>query len=166
MIDSIAFLVLALIACGSAVGMLITKNLLHAAMLLFLTMFGLAGLFVLAKADVLAVSHLMIYVGGVMILILFGIMLTQQRDDSKQNQIRVSENSKLFPLLVVTAVIFGWYKLIEMSNLPTQILSGDESKIRQVGFLFTTQYSFMFELVGIFLLVALVGAAFIAKKDE
>lgn len=129
-------------------------------------MFGLAGLFVLAKADVLAVSHLMIYVGGVMILLLFGIMLTQKRGAGKTNDIKVLENDKWFPLLITIGGFYGWVKLIELSNLPTIVLPGDESKIRQVGFLFTTQYSFAFELVGVFLLVALVGATYIAKKDE
>ncbi len=159
-------MILTIITCGGALGMLITRNLLHAAMLFFLTMFGLAGLFVLAKADVLAVAHLMIYVGGVLILILFGIMLTQMRNVANKNQMIVSENAKWFPFLLILAIFFAWIKLIEMSNLPTDIVGGDESKIRQVGFLFTTQYSFIFEWVGVFLLISLVGATYIAKNDE
>lgn len=164
--NSIVFILLAFLTCGSAIGMLITKNLLHAALLMFVVMFGMAGLFVLANADVLAVSHLMIYVGGVMILILFGIMLTQKRGAGTSNDLKVEENGKLFPLIVALGSFYGWFKLIELSNLSTQVLPGDESKIRQVGFLLTTQYSFVFELVGIFLLIALVGSTFLAKKDE
>lgn len=164
--NSIVFLVLACISCGAAVGMLITRNLLHAALLMFIVMFGLAGLFVLAQADVLAVSHLMIYVGGVMVLLVIGIMLTQQRGKVLFNDITVMENAKWFPLLITIAVFYGWFRLIELSNLPTSIIGGDESKIKQVGYLFVTQYSFVFELVGIFLLIALVGATYIAKKDE
>jgi NADH-quinone oxidoreductase subunit J len=164
--NSIIFLILAIISCGAAIGMLITRNLLHAALLMFVVMFGLAGLFVLAKADVLAVSHLLIYVGGVMILILFGIMLTQNRSEDQKNEMKVQENDKWFPLLISIAGFYGWIRLIEISNLPTNILPGDESKVRQVGFLLTTNYSFIFELVGIFLLIALIGATYIAKKDE
>lgn len=164
--SSIVFLLLACISCGAAVGMLITRNLLHAALLMFVVMFGLAGLFVLAKADILAVSHLMIYVGGVMVLLVIGIMLTQQRGEGLFNDIKVTENTKWFPLLITLGVFYGWFKLIELSKLPTSIIVGDESKIKQVGYLFVTQYSFVFELVGIFLLIALVGATYIAKKDE
>lgn len=164
--NSFAFLVLSAISCAAAFGMFITRNLLHAALLMFLVMFGLAGLFVLAKADVLAVSHLLIYVGGVMILILFGIMLTQQRSNEETNKIFVLEKGKWFPMLIALVSFFGWFKLIEWANLPTDVLAGDENKVKQVGFLFSTQYSFVFEWVGVFLLIALVGATFIAKKDE
>ena len=80
---TLSFVLLATLTCGSALYMLFTKNLLHAALGMFMTMLGLAGLYVLAYADVMAVSHLMIYVGGVMILILFGIMLTQQNSINK-----------------------------------------------------------------------------------
>lgn len=164
--NSIAFLVFAFISCGAALGMVITRNLLHAALLMFVVMFGLAGLYVLANADVLAVSHLLIYVGGVMILILFGIMLTQQRANEQTNKLVVLENGKFFPMLIALVTFYGWFKLIEISNLSTQVIPGDESKIRQIGFLLTTQYSFVFEWVGVFLLIALVGATYIAKKDE
>jgi len=164
--NSILFLILAFISCGAAVGMLITRNLLHAALLMFVVMFGLAGLFVLAQADVLAVSHLMVYVGGVMVLLIIGIMLTRQRGKGLFNDLKVSENAKWFPLLITLVVFYGWFTLIECSKLPTVIVGGDESKIKQVGYLFVTQYSFVFELVGVFLLIALVGATYIAKKDE
>jgi NADH-quinone oxidoreductase subunit J len=66
----IGFLALTILTCGSAFFMLWTKNVLHAALAMFMTMLGLAGFYVLAFADVMAVSHLMIYVGGVLILIL------------------------------------------------------------------------------------------------
>jgi NADH-quinone oxidoreductase subunit J len=78
--------------------MLWTKNLLHAALAMFLTMLGLAGLYVLAYADVLAVAHLLVYVGGVLILILFGIMLTNQTDPTTgKNHLMTRESSRLLP---------------------------------------------------------------------
>ena len=67
----IGFLALTMLTCGSAFYMLLTKNVLHAALAMFMTMLGLAGFYVLAFADLMAVSHLMIYVGGVLILIFF-----------------------------------------------------------------------------------------------
>jgi len=164
--NNIVFIFLAILTCGSAIGMLITKNLLHAVLMMFLVMFGLAGLFVMAKADVLAVSHLMIYVGGAMILILFGIMLTSKRDILGKNLLKVEENSKLFPLLICVAICFGWFQLINLSKIGFELIPDDQSKLKQVGFLLTTQYSFVFEWVGVFLLIALVGSTFIAKKDE
>ncbi|MEY3645527.1 MAG: hypothetical protein RL127_235 [Bacteroidota bacterium] len=63
----VSFLALVLLTCGSGFAMLFTRNMLHAALAMFMCMLGLAGLYVIAYADLMAVSHLMIYVGGVLI---------------------------------------------------------------------------------------------------
>lgn len=169
----IAFLVLALLTCGSALSMLWTKNLLHAALAMFLTMLGLAGLYVLAYADVLAVAHLLVYVGGVLILILFGIMLTNQTNQTNQtdtasskNHLMTRESSRLLPMSIGLSFFLGLFWLFTkgpwMNNLP---VTGD-SKLREVGLGLLTEYAFPFELAGVFLLIALIGATFVAKNHD
>jgi NADH-quinone oxidoreductase subunit J len=166
----IAFLVLALLTCGSALSMLWTKNLLHAALSLFLTMLGLAGLYVLAYADVLAVAHLLVYVGGVLILILFGIMLTNQTNQtdtaSSKNHLMTRESNLVFPLSIGLSFFLGLFWLFTkgpwMSNLPVT----SESKLREVGLGLLTEYALPFELAGVFLLIALIGATFVAKSHD
>jgi NADH-quinone oxidoreductase subunit J len=147
--------------------MLWTKNLLHAALSMFLTMLGLAGLYVLAYADVLAVAHLLVYVGGVLILILFGIMLTSQTETSTStNHLMTRESNRLLPLSVGLSFFLGLFWLFTkgpwINNLPVT----GESKLREVGVGLLLEYAFPFELAGVFLLIALIGATFVAKSHD
>lgn len=163
----IAFLVLAMLTCGSALSMLWTKNLLHAALAMFLTMLGLAGLYVLAYADVLAVAHLLVYVGGVLILILFGIMLTNQTDPATgKNHLMTRESGRLLPFSIGLSFFLGLFWLFTkgpwINNLP---VTGD-SKLKEVGLGLLTEYAFPFELAGVFLLIALIGATFVGKNHD
>ncbi|MEK6571394.1 MAG: NADH-quinone oxidoreductase subunit J, partial [Bacteroidota bacterium] len=72
----IVFYVFALVTVVSAFVVVFSKNIVHSAFSLLFTFFGVAGLYVLLNADFLAVTQLLIYVGGILILLLFGVMLT------------------------------------------------------------------------------------------
>ncbi len=171
MINSItlSFVFLSILTGGSALFMLFTKNLLHAALAMFMCMLGLAGVYVLAFVDVLAVSHLMIYVGGVMILILFGIMLTNQNnlDSSNSNELWTQHSGKFWAISIGLSSFLGLIWLFTKLDLGKFKGGGQNtSKLRMVGVELLTNYAFPFELVGIFLLIALVGATYIAKNHE
>jgi NADH:ubiquinone oxidoreductase subunit 6 (subunit J) len=165
---TLSFVLLATLTCGSALYMLFTKNLLHAALGMFMTMLGLAGLYVLAYADVMAVSHLMIYVGGVMILILFGIMLTQQNSINKdeKNDLWTQNSSKFWAVSIALSSFLGLCWIFSKMKLMPEEGMQSFSKLRIVGIELLTTYSLPFELVGVFLLIALVGATYIAKNHE
>ncbi len=163
-----AFLVLVLLTCGSALVMLWTKNILHAALAMFMTMLGLAGLYVLAYADILAVSHLLVYVGRVLILILFGIMLTNQRarTEKRKNDLIAEESPRFWPILIGGIVFSGLIWVIDRGNFAGAEISDSSSKLSFVGMALLTEYALPFELVGIYLLIALIGATYLAKHDE
>ena len=164
----LSFLALVGITCGSALVMLWTKNILHAALAMFMTMLGLAGLYVLAYADVMAVSHLMIYVGGVLILILFGIMLTNQnsRGDKDQNNLVTEESSRTMPAVIGLAIFAGLVFILARGNFGGVEIADPNSKLSFVGISLLTEYAMPFELVGIYLLIALIGSTYIAKHHE
>jgi NADH:ubiquinone oxidoreductase subunit 6 (subunit J) len=164
----LSFLALACITCGSALVMLWTKNILHAALAMFMTMLGLAGLYILAYADVMAVSHLMIYVGGVLILILFGIMLTKQnsRGNKDQNNLVTEESSRFWPLTIGLLTFAGLVFILMRGDFGGLEVVDSNSKLSFVGISLVTDYALPFELVGVYLLIALIGATFIAKQDE
>lgn len=164
----LSFLALVCITCGSGLVMLWTKNILHAALAMFMTMLGLAGLYVLAYADVMAVSHLMIYVGGVLILILFGIMLTNQnsRGDKDQNNLVTEESSRVVPMLIGLTIFAGLVFILARGNFGGIEIADPNSKLSFVGVSLLTEYAMPFELVGIYLLIALIGSTYIAKHDE
>ncbi|MFM6937704.1 MAG: NADH-quinone oxidoreductase subunit J [Aquirufa sp.] len=164
----LSFLALVGITCGSALVMLWTKNILHAALAMFMTMLGLAGLYVLAYADIMAVSHLMIYVGGVLILILFGIMLTNQnsRGDKDQNNLVTEESSRTMPIVIGLAIFAGLVFILARGNFGGVEIADPNSKLSFVGISLLTEYAMPFELVGIYLLIALIGSTYIAKHHE
>ncbi len=163
----VSFLALVFITCGSGLVMLWTRNILHAALAMFMCMLGLAGLYVIAYADVMAVSHLMIYVGGVLILILFGIMLTNQqsRENQGENHLWVEQRSFLWSAAIGLSIFFGLVYVFSRVEWDLHLVGNDQSKLRDVGIALLTKYAFPFELVGIYLLIALVGATYIAKRN-
>ena len=97
LIKQIIFFVFAVITVGGALFLLFTKNVFYAAFSLLLTLLGVSGLYVFAGADFLAVSQIMIYVGGILVLMIFGIMLTNnkntQRQTNQPNKILVSHHN-------------------------------------------------------------------------
>ena len=98
--------------------MLFTRNLLHAALAMFLCMLGLAGLYVMAYADVMAVSHLLIYVGGVLILILFGIMMTQTSVKSGEsvNDLGTAQSGWFWPMSMGLTIFMGLFWVLGHRN--------------------------------------------------
>ena len=171
LVKQIIFFVFAAITVGGALYLLFTKNVLYAAFSLLLTLLGVSGLFVFAGADFLAVSQIMIYVGGILILMIFGIMLTNnkniQRQTNQPNKILVSHHNIFWAVLVAVLLFLGYLKVIFEANfhiISKQTHTG--STVKQIGINLMTDYVFAFEVVGILLLAALVGAAFIAKKEK
>jgi NADH-quinone oxidoreductase subunit J len=164
----ISFLALVVLTCGSGLAMLFTRNMLHAALAMFMCMLGLAGLYVIAYADVMAVSHLMIYVGGVLILILFGIMLTtqQNREQKGKNHLIVEQRGFFWSATIGLSIFFGLIYAFTRMDWELHMIGNDQSKLRDVGLALLTKYAFPFELVGVYLLIALVGATFIAKRHD
>ncbi len=171
LIKQIAFAAFAVITVGGALYLLFTKNVLYAAFSLLLTLLGIAGLFVFAGADFLAVSQIMIYVGGILILLIFGIMLTNnknfQRTNLQPNKIEVKHHNRFWAVLVATLLFLGFLKIIFEANF--HIIGKpihNSSSIQQIGINLMTDYIFAFEVIGIFLLAALIGAVYIAKKEK
>jgi NADH-quinone oxidoreductase subunit J len=171
LIKQIIFFVFAAITIGGALYLLFTKNVLYAAFSLLLTLLGVSGLYVFAGADFLAVSQIMIYVGGILVLMIFGIMLTHnkntQRQTNQANTILVSHHNIFWAVLVAVLLFLGYLKVILEANfniIGKQKHTG--TTVKQIGVNLMTDYVFVFEVVGILLLAALVGAAFIAKKEK
>lgn len=147
----------------SAAVVVFSKNIIYSAFSLLFTFFGVAGIYVLLNADFLAVTQLLIYVGGILVLMLFGVMLTNKVIDVEM-KVEV-----LHPLTgsVVVAVagamvcaalyITDWPVVRTTSEIPTTA--------NALGEMMLTSYLLPFEIASVVLLVALVGAAMIARRD-
>lgn len=159
--ETIIFYVLAAITVISAVVVVFNKNVIHAAFALFFTLFAVSGFYVLLRADFIAITQIMIYVGGILILLLFGVMLT-----TKITDIQVStKNLNLIPSVIFTVGIIAILVFIILStkwNIKMPV--SNEETVSQIGKLLLTDYLLPFEIASIVLLVALIGSAMFARR--
>jgi NADH:ubiquinone oxidoreductase subunit 6 (subunit J) len=147
----------------SALFIMLTKNILYSAFALIATFLGMAGIFVLLGAEFVAITQILIYVGGILILIVFGIMLTNRGQTSRVDTKIYNKFSGIliaagfFYLLArgIGAADFGGMAWMTNSN-------SSPSSISHLGMKVMTDYVLVFEVIGILLLVALIGAVHIA----
>ena len=158
---TIIFYVLAAITVVSAVIVVFNKNVIHSAFSLFFTLFAVSGFYVLLRADFIAITQIMIYVGGILILLLFGVMLTTKATDL---QISV-KTLNMIPSIVFTVGIVSILIFIIIStkwNLKQPAMNNET--VSQIGKLLLTNYLLPFEIASIILLVALIGSAMFARR--
>ncbi|MBF8963107.1 NADH-quinone oxidoreductase subunit J [Pontibacter sp. FD36] len=166
------FYVFALLAIVSGAYMVLTRNLLYAGFSLLLTLLSVAAIYVLLFADFVAVTQLMVYVGGVLVLILFGIMLSSRVHDKSV----MSENVNVgwgITIALLTLIGLG-YTIWQagFSSLPwlqqtdTDVLAGQKSTVQLIGIKLMTDFVLPFEIASLLLLIALMGAAYIATDKQ
>ena len=163
MVENIIFLIFVLLTVCSAAMVVFTPKPIHSAFSLLFTLFGVAGLYVFLGADFLAGAQVMVYVGGVLVLIIFGIMLTRRITDVKMSEVfnnhwlaGASGILLLFISLVVMIYKTPWKTIYEPNLTPTTSV---------IGGLLLTRYLLPFEIASVLLLVAALGAVIIVRKD-
>lgn len=176
LLTQIIFYLFVLLTLASAVGILLTRNVLYAAYLLLLTLLGVAALFVFAGADFLAVSQLVVYIGGVLVLVLFGVMLTNKPASAlpdlmtpvseQPNQILTDNRRPWLAGLLALGLFVGLSRLISSAHfsLFDRPVSAAPTTVDVIGRQLMTEYVLLFEIISILLLTALVGAGYLAKK--
>ncbi|MBD1384031.1 NADH-quinone oxidoreductase subunit J [Mucilaginibacter rigui] len=173
----IMFYLMAFITLGSALVVAMGKNLVRSIFMFFVTLFGLAGLYVLALADFVAVTQIVIYVGGILVLILFAFMLSGKESLAIAQQHTTPYISlKNLPafllaalfLVVMLNVVFN----ADVNNLPwvkaaiaTKNVVPVNGTINNIGVSLMTRYLLPFEVISILLMIALVGAAHLSRKE-
>lgn len=159
----IVFFVFAFITVASAFIVVFSKNIIYSAFSLLFTFFGVAGLYVLLHADFLAVTQVLIYVGGILVLMLFGVMLTNKVVNVELK----SGTLNTIPALILVAIVAGtlgglFYSTWKGVGAPATGIEPTTTKA--LGELLMTRYLLPFEIVSIVLLVALMGAAMYARR--
>lgn len=166
--SDIIFYVFALITIASAFVVVFSRNIMYAAFSLLFTFFGVAALYVLLHADFLAVTQVLIYVGGILVLLLFGVMLTNKVVSVDMK----SGTMNTVPALVLAAVVAGSLAGLFYSTWSTLPGVLDNTKTlplstsKPLGEMLMTNYVLPFEVASVVLLVALVGAAFTARRGR
>ena len=148
----------------AALGVVMMRSIFHAALCLAAALIGIAGIYLTLKADFLAVIQILIYVGAVMTLIIFAIMLTERFGDKtilQQNRLGLPA---FFGTAVLATVLF---KLIWKTHWTLQPLNW-EAKVQSVdlGKALLGTYIFPFEVISVVLIAALIGAIVVARRDK
>jgi NADH-quinone oxidoreductase subunit J len=160
-IYDIIFYLFAAITLVSAFFVVTFRSIVYSAFFLLFTFFGVAGIYVILGADFVAMVQLIVYVGGILILILFGVMLTNKIANV---QIK-SGTSQVIPAAIGVG-LFAGILTASLVNTPWRIIDTSPflPTTQGLGLMLISEYGVIFELLGILLLIALIGAASLARK--
>ncbi|WP_428330227.1 NADH-quinone oxidoreductase subunit J family protein [Mucilaginibacter sp.] len=173
----VLFYVMGFIALASAIFVAATTNLVRSIFMFFVTLLALAGLYVLALADFVAMTQIVIYVGGILVLILFAFMLSGK----ETLNIMAQQRGKFISIKKLPALLLAAFFLIVMLNMIFKVDADNLDWVKKsvsyknvvlptspttenIGVNLMTKYLLPFEAISILLMVALVGAAHLARK--
>ena len=173
-VEYVTFFACAVIVLGGALGVIWSRNPVHAALSLVATLFGVAVLFLNQDAQFLAAVQVIVYTGAIVVLILFVIMLlgvdTDEDVDAEplvgQRAVALVVALGLAGVLVGAFLFVGQDDLVTGARAATEAISDDEPNIEQIGRVLFTDYVFALEVTAVLLTIAVVGAVVFARRPK
>jgi len=168
MLHAVAFYTLAALILGFAVLVISTRNTVHSVLFLVLNFLAVAALYVLLTAQFLAVIQVLVYAGGIVVLYLFVVMLVNLKRPPEDHSAPQRRNWIGFALSgLVLAELGGIVAWGQVSQSGTAMESSDLAlnNVERIGMLLYTEYLIPFEVASMLLLVAMVGAIILAKRE-
>ncbi|PKM46022.1 MAG: NADH-quinone oxidoreductase subunit J [Firmicutes bacterium HGW-Firmicutes-8] len=154
------FWILAIFTLGSALLMVMNKNIFHSALFMVLTFIGVAAMYVMLQADFMAAVQILVYAGAIAIFLVFGIMLTQ-RGNMKQTNL-FAKHTAVAGLVSLALVVINAF-MVWNTNWLKSTAEPPQDTVGQIADLMLGKFMVPFEVAAILLLVALLGAVIIAK---
>jgi NADH-quinone oxidoreductase subunit J len=159
-IADLIFVALALLTVVPAVWVVFSPNIVHAGFALLFTLLGAAGLYAYLGADFIAVTQVMVYVGGVLVLVMFTVMMTRVPHQHRRRH----GLDRYVPPAVFSLAVFGLlYKAITAVNWAARPFEAQPTTT-EFGVNFMSNYIFPFEYVSLVLLAAMIGAAILTRE--
>jgi len=161
--EAILFGVLTVTLIGSALGVVLSKNLFHSVLWLALALTGTAGIFLTLDAEFLAAVQLLLYAGGVITIVVFAVVVTEHLVGE-----RISQTSRHIGISAVAAVAIAAavIRLIRQVPLATERPAITFDMTRLIGETVMTRFALAFELLAVLLLTALIGAIYFARPED
>ena len=156
------FVVLAVLGTGAAVAVVTAKNVVHAALLLVVTLAMVAGVYLLLAAEFVAWVQVLIYVGAIVVLLLFGLMLTR----APIGREALDNQQRAVSALVALGVLAGLALLVTEAFGGSTIELATRTTTADIGLNLFESYILPFEVVSFLLLAALVGAIALARRED
>jgi NADH-quinone oxidoreductase subunit J len=162
-VAEVVFFLFAVITIGAAIGVVTVPNVVHSALFLILSLLGVAAFYILLASEFLALVQILIYGGAVATIILFGLMLTRGRD-----LLPIAGSGAQAPLAALVCGILALVFVVGIANTdwPRDVGEVTAVSIQSISEALFRQWLLPFEIVGVILLVALVGAIVISRQDE
>jgi NADH-quinone oxidoreductase subunit J len=163
-IETIAICIFAALTVSGALYVLFAKQIFYAAIGFLISLLGVAALMVFTDSEFVVASQIVIYVGGILVLLLFGIVLGNN-PKAKDGSLEIENREFWMSACIVLVVSFLLVFLLSQIKMKEQTVQLAPT-VKQLGLSLVSSYSIALELLGFLLLLALVAATFIAKKDD
>ncbi|MCY3636501.1 MAG: NADH-quinone oxidoreductase subunit J [bacterium] len=160
--EHVAFGIIAAVMVASALRVVTTRDIVHAALYLVIVLAGVAALFLLVGAEFTGITQVLIYIGAVIVLFLFGIMLTRSDFDQDEE----TDHKRKFPAILTALLLLAVMIGALVDRFEGVKLDPTPQTTAQVSDELFSQYIVPFEAVSVLLLAALIGAIVIARREE
>lgn len=165
MITQYLFYLLSFLAVMFALMVVFSRNPVHSVLYLVLTFFCIAGHYILLNAQFLAIVHVVVYAGAIMVLFLFVIMLMNLNENTEPQKTVVSKLVAAVAGGLMLVVMVGALKGAENMERSMSVKGTDLGLVKNLGKVLFSEYLFPFEISSVLLLAAMVGAILIGKKE-
>jgi NADH-quinone oxidoreductase subunit J len=159
-VAAVLFYVFAGLSAASALAVVISRNIVRTAVFLLFTLVGVAGLYFLLNAEFLAAVQLVVYAGGTLILIIFGVMLTSK---SPFSRFEPKAGEVVIAISIASIIFFALVLAITRTKFATNATDFTAYPIDKLGQTLLGDFLVPFEIVSVLLLVVMIGAAYLAK---
>ncbi|GEC78076.1 NADH-quinone oxidoreductase subunit J [Flavobacterium aquatile] len=162
----IIFYVLAAITLSTAFLTIYSKNPIHSAIYLVICFFSIAGHYLLFNAQFLAIVHIIVYSGAIMILFLFTIMLMNLNKEDEVHKPRITRLGAIVVFCVLSAVLITIFINSKTIVGDYDTTGEDFQSIKKLGKILLNEYMVPFEFASVLLLVAMIGTVLLSKKEK
>ncbi|WP_318641477.1 NADH-quinone oxidoreductase subunit J family protein [Flavobacterium ardleyense] len=162
----IIFYILSAVTLGTALLTIISKNPIHSAIYLVISFFSIAGHYLMFNAQFLAVVHIIVYSGAIMILFLFTIMLMNLNKEDEPHKSSLSKIAAVISFCLLCFVMLAVFMKAQPVITEYDISGQDYQSIKVLGQVLLNEYMLPFEFASVLLLVSMIGAVLLSKKEK
>ncbi|RZJ38862.1 MAG: NADH-quinone oxidoreductase subunit J [Chryseobacterium sp.] len=163
--DQILFFTVAFLAIASAVYFVFAKNPMYAILSLIVTMFSIAGMYILLNAQFLGIVQIIVYTGAIMVLFLYILMMLNLNKEDESKKENLPKFVGIFSVCILFVGMLGAYKGLSGTTVAESNIDYSVGLTKNLGRLLFNEYVLPFELASILILAGIVGAVLIGKKD-
>jgi len=160
------FYILSAITLATAFLTIFSKNPIHSAIYLVLCFFSIAGHYLMFNAQFLAIVHIIVYSGAIMILMLFTIMLMNLNKEDEKNKSVLTRIAAVVSFCLVAFVLLATFIKAQPQMIAYKTSGQDYQSIKVLGQVLLNDYMVPFEFASVLLLVSMIGAVLLSKKEH